>query len=338
MKPEKRTYIVFQLAQMKYAVLAEAVKEIVRVPYLNHIAQVPHFVVGAFNLRGNIVFVIDLARRMNIPQKVVYFEQDIIIVIQAGNRLVGILANEIGDIVDITSKNMEKCTDMDNNLGNPTLLSSMATIDENLIMIIDIDNLLMENDSKQAMPLPVAEPFSLSLSSNDRVIVEQRTKKLVQSQQAAKSWELLTLCVVGIRGEFFAIELVFIVEFSRLKLLTPVPCTPAHIAGNMNLRGEVITIVDISDFLKIPKNNHNNDEGQKTAIISAKDTLVGFLIDDVYDIINLSVNDISKEQGSSSNVVSHYIKSTISYGQNTIGIIDVERFFIEEVLVVNDSV
>ena len=40
-------------------------------------------------------------------------------------------------------------------------------------------------------------------------------------------------------------------EFTNITRVTPIPCTPPHIVGNLNLRGEILTLIDLSNFLQL---------------------------------------------------------------------------------------
>lgn len=86
-------------------------------------------------------------------------------------------------------------------------------------------------------------------------------------------------------GQLFGIPAVEVMELSRAHALTPVPLAPPTIAGLMNLRGQVVTAVD----MRCRMNLRPRPEGQTpmNVMLRRADMLVSLLVDQVGEVIEL---------------------------------------------------
>ena len=90
-------------------------------------------------------------------------------------------------------------------------------------------------------------------AENAQRILRERAKALAQQpEQQASQDSLLKVVAFTLSGETYCFETSLIGEIFNLKELTPVPCTPAFVAGVVNLRGEIVTVVDMTKFLGLP--------------------------------------------------------------------------------------
>ena len=64
--------------------------------------------------------------------------------------------------------------------------------------------------------------------------------------------EFINIVEFIVAGESYGIELKFTREIYPLKKITPLPATPAFIAGIVNVRGEIVSVVDIKKFFNLP--------------------------------------------------------------------------------------
>jgi purine-binding chemotaxis protein CheW len=53
-------------------------------------------------------------------------------------------------------------------------------------------------------------------------------------------------------GERYGIELSFVREVYPLKAFTPLPCTPAFVLGIVNVRGQILSVIDLGRFFDLP--------------------------------------------------------------------------------------
>ena len=75
----------------------------------------------------------------------------------------------------------------------------------------------------------------------------------------------------------YAVEMVWVKEVAAPKALTPVPCTPAFIAGLLNVRGQMVSVLNLQQFFGLPQPGLTNLN--RVVIVQASGREVGLLAD-----------------------------------------------------------
>ncbi len=73
------------------------------------------------------------------------------------------------------------------------------------------------------------------------------------SEESAPEGERLEIVEFLLASEHYAIESAYIGEVYPLKDLTPLPCTPAFVLGVINLRGKILSVIDLHRFFDLPE-------------------------------------------------------------------------------------
>lgn len=89
-----------------------------------------------------------------------------------------------------------------------------------------------------------------SLSKDGKILAE-RAKRLAREPAAEQGGERLEVVEFLLGQERYGLETSFIREVHPLRELTPLPCTPSFVLGIINLRGEVISVIDIRQFFQL---------------------------------------------------------------------------------------
>ena len=86
-------------------------------------------------------------------------------------------------------------------------------------------------------------------------------------------------------GEMFALEVEDVQEVLMEQPLTPVPRAPEHIVGLLNLRGQIISAIDLRRRLHFPP----RAEGQSTKllVVTAGGSQFSVVVDDIHDVLEL---------------------------------------------------
>jgi purine-binding chemotaxis protein CheW len=116
---------------------------------------------------------------------------------------------------------------------------------------------------------------------------------------------------VVLNGEFFGVNLNRVREFTDVKKVTPIPCCPGHIIGNMNLRGEILTLIDIRGLLNLPLNSIA--EGYKAMVVEVDGIVSGITVEEVYDVMFLNPKDITSVPTAIHSINDEYLKGATPY-------------------------
>ena len=100
----------------------------------------------------------------------------------------------------------------------------------------------------------------------------------------------MQVIVFNLGNEKFALETKFIHGIEKMMDFTHVPLAPNYIKGLINLRGNIITVVD----LKIYLNMEYVDKEENIIVVEINDEKIGFMVDSVYEVIEITNDMIEK--------------------------------------------
>ena len=320
---------------------ALAVREIVPLPELIPLEESPAYIVGVFDLRGQIVPVIDLNLRFGHPQQRFLLKDCIVILEQVGG-VVGILVNEALNARDIAPDEIAPLPSYGAEAPPESrFLTGLVKSGDQIVMLLHVQNLLrlapnLEPERNAAETLTSAAPdaFDPDAAPQEREIFRERARNLAQPLDDREQAGLLSLAVARIGGEFFGIALQDIREFAEERNVTPVPCCPEHIVGQMNLRGDLITLLDIAGALGLPPTR--GQSARKVVVANNADLGAGILVDEVMDALTLRDTDILPVLASSHAPGRDYLRGATPYGSQMLTLLDLPALLRQESFIVNE--
>jgi purine-binding chemotaxis protein CheW len=120
------------------------IQEINKTMMMTKVPQAPEYVLGILNLRGQIVTIIDLGKKLGLGETDISLDPRNIIVNSAGS-CVGLLVKKIGDVVEINAAKIERSPA---NMGGiqGEYFTGVYKTDKNLIGILEINKVLNIED------------------------------------------------------------------------------------------------------------------------------------------------------------------------------------------------
>lgn len=106
--------------------------------------------------------------------------------------------------------------------------------------------------------------------------------------------------------EDYAIPLLMVKEVISIPETTPIPKAPKHFIGLMNLRGQVISIVDLRNKLTIKPKEETSDSA--VIIVDFQGINIGVIVDSINRVLAFSTNEIQEMPELNSQVKSDYIR------------------------------
>ena len=140
--------VVFSMGREFFGVGIDQVHEIVRVPEITAIPDAPPFLEGMINLRGKILPVVDLRRRLRFPEGV-RDKHTRVLIAEDGGRLVGLLVDAVSEVLRVPEGALEPPPEMVSSIG-VEYLSAVAKADGRLISLLDFGKVLGLDDLRRA--------------------------------------------------------------------------------------------------------------------------------------------------------------------------------------------
>jgi purine-binding chemotaxis protein CheW len=140
-------FVVFSVGKEHYGVGIDSVQEILRVPDITDVPDAPDFLEGVINLRGKVVPVIDLRKRLNLngAEKTKLTR---VLVAEKGESLVGILVDSVSEVIKIQPDAIEEPPEIISAIGIEHV-TGMAKVDNKLIILLDLTKILSFVDMKK---------------------------------------------------------------------------------------------------------------------------------------------------------------------------------------------
>ncbi|MEO9308547.1 MAG: chemotaxis protein CheW [Nitrososphaera sp.] len=127
----------------KFGVLIDHIKEIRPVESIIPLPRSKDYVCGMMNLRGSIIPVIDIKRKMGFSNNDNPVNPDCrILVVDIVGQLIGLLINEVDQVKRITAKDIE--TNLSGKLGSFEYLMGITKISGHLVLLLDVENLVRD--------------------------------------------------------------------------------------------------------------------------------------------------------------------------------------------------
>ncbi len=121
-----------------------------------------------------------------------------------------------------------------------------------------------------------------SLEERTRLL-KARAKALAREiQETAEKPEAIEAVEFLLADERYGIESSYVREVYPLKNLTPLPCTPPFVLGIVNLRGQILSVIDIKRFFDLPAKGLS--ELNKVVVLQHGDMELGILADAVIGV------------------------------------------------------
>ena len=165
-------------------------------------------------------------------------------------------------------------------------------------------------------------------------ILKARAQALAREpERTAAAAEAVEVVEFLLAYERYAVESHHVREIFALENLTPLPCTPAFVLGIVNLRGEILSVIDIRKFFDLPEKRLT--DLNRVIVLSSGNMLFGVLADAIVGVRRVPVTDIQPSLPTLTGVREEYLKGVTP---ERIVILDAAKLLKDEGIVVQEQV
>ncbi|MEI8128644.1 MAG: chemotaxis protein CheW [bacterium] len=329
---DENLYLYFQLGDNKYALNIWQMVEIIKLPLLDYPQKLANNVVGLLNYNKFTINILDLRFYLNI-KVAPYSVSNQLLIVKTDETIFGLIIDKVEDIIYLEQSKIEyfPCA------GDTKIIEFMYKKEHETISIINL--CAVEEVIKQGVPLSDIDIPSLFPRDDDsRYKLMQRNHALFEKSNASLGTNIFAqdrFISFSLNENIYCINVEYVKEVLKNFLITPIPCNLDYVAGVIALRGDFITVVDTKTLLGINENASSIDSmGSKNSliIIEVPDYQIGFLVDELFSIINIAEDLIKKK----SNNQNKYTLSEVILEDKFYTILDIknilsdEKFFIED--------
>jgi len=275
---DERQLVSFTVADEEYAIPIENIREIVQIP--EHITKVPNSeesIIGIMNLRNKVLPLASLRRLFGFSESALT-EQNRIVVLSLGELSVGIVVDNVKEVLRVPESLIEPVPSIILKDEKNFEITEICRLNEGrrLISVISVPNLFKHKDIKEVLS-----------SMEEKKDVEEKK----ENEETLEEEEQFV--IFKLDEQEYAVPIESVQEIVRVpEELTRVPKTPDFVEGVINLRGNVLPVIDLRK--KFDLREKQRDEHQRIMVFVIDNLSVGFIVDSVSEVLKIPRSIIQK--------------------------------------------
>lgn len=133
---ENRQYVVFRLGKEEYGIDIQMVATIEKIMQITRVPKTPEYVRGVINLRGDIIPIVDLRIRFNLPP-LEETEDTRIIIVKLDDLSIGMVVDSVDEVVDLMESSIESVTNLNSDLSID-YINGVGKIEDRIITLLNL--------------------------------------------------------------------------------------------------------------------------------------------------------------------------------------------------------
>jgi purine-binding chemotaxis protein CheW len=117
-------------------------------------------------------------------------------------------------------------------------------------------------------------------------------------------------------------------EINKLMEMTKVPQAPEYVTGILNLRGQIVTIIDLGNKLGLTATDLN--DSSRNIIVNSASEYIGLLVSRISDVVPADMDKVEKPPANIGGLQGTYFKGVFKTKDRLIGILDVDKVLAED--------
>ena len=130
-------------------------------------------------------------------------------------------------------------------------------------------------------------------------------------------------CTFFLNGLFFGVEVLKVQEVIRYQEMTRVPLAPVTIQGLINLRGQIVTAIDLRRRLDLPP--RGEEQLPMNVVVRSDDGAVSLLVDEIGDVVEIEEDIYEAPPETLKGVARELIQGVYKLKERLLLILDTEK-------------
>lgn len=156
-------------------------------------------------------------------------------------------------------------------------------------------------------------------------MAQQTYETWTSAQKSSGTVELATFYV---GDALCGMDILKVQEINKLMEMTKVPQAPDYVMGILNLRGQIVTIIDLGK--KLGLSEVNVDETSRNIIVNSDNEYIGLLVSRIGDVVEADWQKVEPPPANIGGVQGIFFKGVFKTDNRLIGILDADRVLAEE--------
>ncbi len=314
---ERQQYVTFKVGDELFAVEMNPVQEIIRVPDVIRVPLAPPSLCGLANLRGKVLPILSLRYLFGIPDAE-SDEATRAVVIDVGQPL-GFVVDRVASVIDCDPSQLEDAStirsSVDTTLLKGVIKNSSAS---SMVMVVDFQQ-LVDNEFAHLE----------HLTNDSSLLSDGLIDDSMNHDDAEEDDDEIQLVSFSVDHQEYAIHIDDVKEIVQMpESITAVPRSPHHILGLMNLRDQLLPMVDLRTMFAL--SSKDADEKSRVIVVASGGYFIGIVVDSVSEVLRINkdtVEALIPAMAKESELSDITDICRLNNGQRLVSILSIERFF-----------
>ena len=317
---ERQQYVTFRVGDELFAVEMNPVQEIIRVPDVVRVPLAPPSLCGLANLRGKVLPILSLRYLFGIAETE-SDEATRAVVIDVGQPL-GFVVDRVASVIDCDPSQLEDASQIKSSVDT-TLLKGVIknSTASSMVMVVDFQQLI---DNEFA---------SLDqLTNESSMLSDGLIDDSMNQEEAEEESDQIQLVSFSVDRQEYAIHIDDVKEIVQMpEAITTVPRSPHHILGLMNLRDQLLPLVDLRTMFAL-EGKHPDDKS-RVIVVTSHGYFLGIVVDGVSEVLRIDKDTVEAlipalaKEAELSDITDI---CRLNNGERLVSILSIERFFDSE--------
>ncbi|MBT4265100.1 MAG: purine-binding chemotaxis protein CheW [Deltaproteobacteria bacterium] len=143
----KDRFLTFHLEKESYGIEIRHVTEIIVLQEITKVPDLPGFIIGVVNLRGNVISVMDMRMRFHLETRE-YDDRTCIVVVNIKDLAIGLLVDAVNEVLNIPEEQVDPPPKTHSGIKSSYVMG-MGKVDDQVKILLDIEKILQEEELEQ---------------------------------------------------------------------------------------------------------------------------------------------------------------------------------------------
>lgn len=149
-------------------------------------------------------------------------------------------------------------------------------------------------------------------------------------EQVLEEEKIIQLIIFLAGNEEFGVAIDAVREIIKIGIVTPIPNSPDFIKGIINVRGEIVTAIDIKSRFHLPTIKETNPK--HIVVTKQEEGLFGLIVDEVVEVLRIQQNEIKPPPALVTQIHKRFISGVVSHESRLIIILDLSSILSQKEL------
>ncbi len=270
---QEEQVILFHIGTEEYAFGIHAVKEIIRITNLTKVPNAAHYIEGILSIRNQLLAVINLGMLLG-KSRISIDEQSRIVIIDGGDTVFGVIVDRVSQVMRV-QRNEFKGAELNTAITKMEYAKGFLELNKGkrLAMVIDPLKLVSYEDMEKVL------------------IQNKKNDGYINLDKSESECSMEHVVIFKLDKDEFGININYIKEINSVSDIVHFPGAPAFINGMVNLRGDVIPVLNLKTMFN---SNIAMSESSKFLVVEYDNKKIGILIDSASEVLEIPKNYIEE--------------------------------------------